>query len=177
MHADKNTMVFNKHIIAALIITPILAIIAWIAIDHSFREEPHAAVQGAYYELLEMPNCRYESGHCSIKNGDVKIDLEVHAEQEGNMLLSLHSELPLDVVRVALSDSAHPEEQPTAMTETNAQRTHWQTNLPASALEDSRLRIAIAVNESFYFAEVSTRFIEYRTLFNKDFRRQSTNHP
>ena len=95
----------NKHIIAALIVTPILTIIAYFAMDYMVSEKPHKAQAGASYELVEKPNCRYPSGICGLKNADFEVDMHVELLDDGYMQLSLESVYPLDGVKLALVDS------------------------------------------------------------------------
>ena len=176
MASDKSSLYFNKHIIAALIVTPILAIIAWLGIDYSLREKPHAAAAGTAYELLPLPNCRYQSGRCSMKNGDVEVDLEMAQPQGGPRVITLQSSLPLDGVQIALVNDASAASDagtPTAMQHSNPERTRWQMQAPPNTSGQSRLRVAIAANKALYFAEVPTAFSEYQTPFKRDFRRNT----
>ncbi|MGY0646152.1 MAG: hypothetical protein ACW7DN_16410, partial [Paraglaciecola chathamensis] len=59
----------NKHIITALIVTPLLAIAGYFATDYIVSERPQQAQQGGQYQLAALPNCRYASGKCGLKNG------------------------------------------------------------------------------------------------------------
>ena len=60
----------NKHFIVALLIAPILAIIAYFGVDIAVSEKPHAAKKGQSYKLVSKSNCRYTSGLCDMENGE-----------------------------------------------------------------------------------------------------------
>jgi NADH:ubiquinone oxidoreductase subunit 3 (subunit A) len=58
----------NWHVIIAMIVAPILAVLAWFAVDYFVAERPHAAKEGAAYSLIAKSNCRYDSGQCDLEN-------------------------------------------------------------------------------------------------------------
>lgn len=63
----------NKHFIIALLIAPILSLIAYFGTDMALSEKPHAAKEGESYKLASKSNCRYTSGLCDMENGDFKV--------------------------------------------------------------------------------------------------------
>ena len=65
----------NKHLVVAMLVAPILAILAWYAIDVLVGEKPRPAEEGQSYPLAEKPNCRYGSGACGLKNADFELQL------------------------------------------------------------------------------------------------------
>ena len=74
-------MFTNKHVVIALIVGPILAILAWIGVGQIAGEKAAVAVAGNSYPLVEKSDCRYESGHCKLENEDFKLVLLL--EQRG----------------------------------------------------------------------------------------------
>ncbi len=161
----------NKHVIAALIITPILTIIAYFAVDYMVTEKPHKAEAGTSYELVEKPTCRYPSGNCALKNGDFEVDMQVELLDDGYMNLSLQSAYPLDGVKLALVDNPEQAGDPRDMVVDNNERTQWLIMLPQPTGEDSRIRLVISANSSMYYGDTATTFMVYKTSFEKDFRR------
>ena len=161
----------NKHVIAALIITPILTIIAYFAVDYMVTEKPHKAEAGTSYELVEKPTCRYPSGNCALKNGDFEVDMQVELLDDGYMNLSLESAYPLDGVKLALVDNPEQAGDPRDMVVDNNERTQWLIMLPQPTGEDSRIRLVISANSSMYYGDTATTFMVYKTSFEKDFRR------
>jgi hypothetical protein len=161
----------NKHIIAALIITPILAIIAYFATDYIVSEKPHKALPGASYQLAEKPNCRYNSGRCGLKNADFTADITVKHLDEGYLNLTLKSAFPLQGVKLAMVDNPEQSGEPRAMKMQDQQGTEWTITLSKPRTDTSRIRLAMASGKSMYYGDTSTAFLVYETSFEKDFRK------
>jgi hypothetical protein len=161
----------NKHIIAALIITPILAIIAYFSVDYIVSEKPQKAEIGASYKLLEKPNCRYESGHCGLKNGNFEVDIDVELLDESYMNLTLVASFPLQGVKLALVDSPEEEGTPRDMVADNNEHTAWVIMLPQPGTATSRIRMVLSAEGSVYYGDTATTFMVYKTGFEKDFRK------
>ena len=148
----------NKHIIVAMIVAPILAVIAYLATDSLVGEKPHKAEAGKSYSLVALPNCRYPSGHCTLKNAEFSIDLKVGQAGVNRMTLSLESKHPLQGVKAAL------------VVATDDTALHWTVDLSGDHSELSRLRLVVAAADSFYYGETGLAFIDYQTSFGEDFR-------
>ena len=63
-------------IVIALLVAPVLALIAYFAVDAVVAEKPEKALAGSSYPLVAKSNCRYASGRCSLENGDVQLEIE-----------------------------------------------------------------------------------------------------
>ena len=167
----------NKHVIAALLIAPILAIISYFAVDYMVSERPHAAKAGGGYALVEKPNCRYQSGRCQLKNGDFELTLTVASQSAENTRLQVDSKVALKGVRIALLKPQLADNtteyieatEPLSMQISDDAGLSWSLDLPQVSQQD-RLRLVAAAQESFYYGESATRFIEYKTSFGKDLR-------
>ena len=83
----------NKHTVMAMIITPMLAVIAYFATDHLVSEPPQEARPGQSYKLAAKSNCRYQSGICTLKNGDVEVRLQAERLDEHRVMRTLNSGL------------------------------------------------------------------------------------
>jgi len=168
----------NKHVVIAMIVAPILAVISYFAVDLLVSEKPQAAQAGASYKLLEKPNCRYRSGVCDLKNGDFEVRLTAQFQAGERMLLTLSSRHPLDGVKVALAsvseqEGSHEPSQtlePVNMQPVDETRLLWRTGLPRTDPDSSRLQLVLADNQVLYFAETHLTFTTYATSFAKDFR-------
>ena len=68
-------MFTNKHIIVALLVTPVLAVLAWFAVGAFVGEKPQQAAPGQSYPLVERSNCRYDSGQCDLHNEDLQLSI------------------------------------------------------------------------------------------------------
>ena len=149
----------NKHVVIAMIVAPILAILAWFAVGQIVGEQAQVAEPGAAYPLVVRSNCRWESGECDLANNDLQmtiLPLELGAQYTR---LAIDSEFPLaqatfalvlngnEVVANAEQDIAP--EAPVRMTVT----------IPAFADPEAVLRVAVTVQESLYFAEVPVVFM------------------
>ena len=144
----------NKHVITAMIVAPILAIITFFATDYVVSEQPQAAQEGSSYKLAGRPNCRYTSGVCTLKNGDVLMDISFD-----NAVLNIDSQLALNGVKVALNDNA-----PLAMNNTDTNNEKWQVAFPTAPSVTDTLKLAIESNGVVYYAEQSLGFIKKKTL-------------
>ena len=58
-----------------MIVAPLLAVIAWFAVDRPVAERPHVAREGHAYPLMARSDCRYTSGQCSLENASFKSTL------------------------------------------------------------------------------------------------------
>lgn len=159
----------NKHIIAALIVTPILALAGYFATDYLVSERPQQARSGVDYPLVQLPNCRYASGQCTLKNGDFKMTI-TGSIVGGVLSLHFSSVLPLQSAFVSVSHSEDVSKQPIAMTSISLEKNRWQAILTEEVLEHHRLRLVVSAAGTRYYAETALPFLEYRTSFNKDFR-------
>ncbi|MCG8314805.1 MAG: hypothetical protein MI976_16470 [Pseudomonadales bacterium] len=163
----------NRHIIAALIIAPILSIISYFSVDHFVSEKPHAAKEGSAYQLAAKPNCRYESGKCGLKNGDFEVTLTANRNASGGYTLQLESAFPLDAAGLAIVTPENPDEKPTTMKPVANNARQWQADFPSLPTNDQapgQFRLALAADKTFYYAESSLAFVSYETSFGEDFR-------
>lgn len=138
----------NKHLVAALIIAPVLAIIAWIAVDRLAGERPQAAVAGAAYELAAHPMCHHASGRCELSNGNFLV--EITSPSPGRLVLAASH--ALEGVRVAPGSEAGGFLAPRAMEPAGDDGTRWTvafSDLPTAGT----LRVVAAAGGSSYFAE------------------------
>ena len=148
----------NKHLLTAAIVTPVLALLGYFAVDHMTAEEPHAAVKGESYRLAEKPNCRYDSGRCGLKNGDFELDLVIDRLPDKKPVLKLSSAFPLDGVMVAVQESDADEKPPREMTLADEERMSWSLELEGFDPGTDRLHLAALASESVYFGDVSLMF-------------------
>jgi len=157
----------NKHIIAAMIVSPLLALVAYFAVDLVVKEKPHVAVAGQAYPMVAKSNCRFTSGECTLENSSFSTQLTV--EGDTNVLL-LKSSHPLQNATIGFVDTAASETSPERMQAIDSTNTRWQLELPSNISSDTIARVALRANDAFYFAETSLQFSTYETLFDKDLR-------
>ena len=147
----------NKHLVIAMIVAPLLAVMAWFATGQFTGETPQAAVPGQSYPLVEKSNCRYPSGACDIENQEFRVRLT--AARGGASELLLTSSYPLDgvVLGVGLPDE---EDQPAVMRAADGQGLEWRVKLGAAPASTQRIRLVAMAGGSSYFADVGTAFLQ-----------------
>ena len=148
----------SKHVVTASIVAPVLALIGYFGINALVGESPQAAEEGQSYQLVEMPSCRYSSGHCTLKNGDFELNLSTESPDGDRLLLLLKSEFPLDGVKVALIEHETDEKQPVDMQATGEQGLDWSLEIARTDPERSRLRLVASASGSLYFGDAAMKF-------------------
>lgn len=158
-------IIANKHVIAASIITPILAIIAYFATDYIVSEKPHQAITGSSYPLVAKSNCRYKSGKCTLSNGDMNIEL-IPLINNDKMNIQLKSEWPLQGIQVAIT-SNNAKTTPQKMKPIDNEKTQWVIQIKDKLDDDTKLRIVLSARDVLYYSEVRTDFTQYHTSFSQ----------
>jgi hypothetical protein len=151
-------MVFtNKHVVIAMIVAPLLAVMAWFATGQFAGETPQAARPGQSYPLVEKSNCRYPSGACDVENEEFRLRLKAAVVGGSELLLTASHPLDGVVLGVALPDE---ETQPAAMRAADGQGLEWRLELGAAPVPGQRIRLVAMADGSSYFANVSTAFLQ-----------------
>lgn len=148
----------NKHVIVAVIVAPILAILSYLGVDQLVSEKPHAAMQDASYPLAAKSGCRYASGECRLENGEVKITLKPGIATGAGTSIELVSSLPIDGARVAVVNGSEESEPVSFVAEDKDQRI-WSVDISRAASETSLLRLVVSSGDSVFFAEVESVFL------------------
>jgi hypothetical protein len=158
----------NKHIVLAMFVAPVLAIMAYFATDSLVSEEPHKAETGEQYKLAARSNCRYQSGLCTLHNGDVEIDIRLNrlstSTGEPFVELLLQSNTPLQQALVSLGSN---DARPVALSG-EPDMLSWRSDLEATLSADAELRLAVMISGTAFYASVPTVFIDYDTSFSRD---------
>lgn len=152
-------MFTNKHVVVAMLVAPVLAILAWYAVDHLIGEKPHAAKPGEAYLLIAKSNCRYDSGQCDLANGDFEVTLRATRIGDVRMTLELVSKFPLQQSTIGLVESGI-ERPPLPMDATAAGATRWVGEMSRPGSEESSLRLAVLAEGVTYYAELPVTFLE-----------------
>ena len=156
------SMFENRHVKTAMIVAPLLGVATYLAVDQRLSEKPRAAVPGHSYPLAEAPSCRYESGICRLKNGD--IELRVFAKRLGpsQVELELVSDLPVEhaLVSVGRGDGFAP---PLSL----EGQAHRRARIELEDPEQDRLRWAFTIARVNYYAETSALFVDRKTVVSQ----------
>ena len=143
----------NKHVVIALIVAPILAILAWFAVGQFAGEKAQPAAAGKSYPLVEKSNCRYDSGHCDLENEDFRLALEL----EG-LDLRLRSDHILQGVMIAVNHAGE-DSTPQKMTAVGSDGLVWRHVLLEVPPDDARIRLVASTSHNAYFGDAATVFI------------------
>ncbi len=146
-----------------MVMAPLLGLASYFAFGVLFAEKPQPAEVGQTYKLVEKPDCRRSGGMCGMKNVDFELTLTVERLDNGRMLLKLKSEYPLDGVKLALVENAADEEQPVDMQATGSDGLNWVLEIKIPDPEHDRLHLATSSRQTFYFADVATKFTSIDT--------------
>lgn len=152
-------MFTNKHVVVAMLVAPVLAILAWFAVDYFLSERPHVAESGASYQLIAKSNCRYDSGQCDLENGNFALLLQVTEVAAVAVTLNMRSRFPLQRATIGFIDD-RTEATPSSMTATDAEATRWSATLALPAGDASTLGLVVSSQGANYFAEVPTEFLQ-----------------
>ena len=151
-------MFTNKHVVVAMLVAPVLAIMAWFAIDYFIGERPHAAKEGAAYTLIAKSNCRYDSGFCDLENSDFKLNLRPISVTADSVQLEMTSAFPLQSAILGMVNNGVAA-APSPMVATNDEGLHWTTRIDAPAGDNATIRVAATAQGSTWYAEVPTVFL------------------
>jgi len=146
----------NKHVVIAMIVAPVLAVLAWIAVGQFAGEQAAPAQAGREYPLVEQSNCRYASGACDLTNEEFKLRLSL--DRSGDPVLNLSASHPLDGVLISVG-AVDDNSPPAQMRATGGQGTGWSMLLGRVPDAGERVRLVAVAGGSAYFAEASTQFM------------------
>lgn len=155
-------MFTNKHVIIAMIVAPILSVLAWFAVGNLTGEQPKSAQSGQSYPLVEKSNCRYASGACGLENSEFKLLMTYRDDVAGPEMV-VRSSHPLEGVVLGLG-SSDSEVQPSAMRATDGRGLEWRIAVGSKPGLDQRIRIVARASGSSYFGEAGTAFMEPKEL-------------
>jgi hypothetical protein len=148
----------NKHVVIAMIVAPILAVLAWFAIGAFTGETPRPAVQGESYPLVAKSNCRYPSGACDMENEDFRLRIVYEQGLSGGELV-LTSSHPLDGVVLGLAD-LDEQTAPAVMRASDGQGLEWRMAMITIPAPEQRFRLVAMAGGSSYFADAATTFLQ-----------------
>ncbi|EAQ67245.1 hypothetical protein MED121_14999 [Marinomonas sp. MED121] len=157
----------NKHIVIALIVAPILALLAYFGVDNLVSEKPHKAIEGQSYPLVAKSNCRYTSGKCTFQNGNFEVNIFI----ENDKTLIVTSPYTLSDVEASILDNQGNTSKLYFVKDSN-QGTKWSQRIISNISSDSIIRLVTIASKSIYYGESEMAFIDYETSFEEDFKRQ-----
>ena len=148
----------NKHVIIALLVAPMLAIMAWFAVDYFVAERPQAASAGESYPLVAKPNCRRLSDGCELTNADLSLTLVVTEADPMGASVELTSVFPLEQAAVGLANDDVDEGPPTVLESADAEGLSWNGYVAGRIEADTSMRVLVRANEATFYGEVPVTF-------------------
>ena len=152
----------NKHVVVAMLVAPVLGILAWFSVDYFIGERPHAAKAGASYALVAKPNCRRLSDGCELVNEDFQLTVKVTDFDRSGAEVVLTSVLPLSRVAIGVANAGVEDDPPKALERSDAEGQRWRGRVGGSLDADTKLRVAAIADDSSFYAEVPVTFF-FRT--------------
>ena len=155
---DKRDMFSNRHLVVALLVAPVLAILAWFAVGALFGDKPIPAVPGQAYPLVERSNCRYDSGQCDLRNEDMRLRMTMVNGASGHVIV-LTSDSPLIGAMLAIGS---PDEAllPSAMSPAGQSGQRWTLGVASVPGGEQRLHLVVHTAGSHWFGETGTAFLQ-----------------
>lgn len=150
-------MFTNKHVVVALLVAPVLSVLAWYAVGNFGGERAAPAQRGESYPLVEKSSCRYVSGFCELVNEDITLTLRMDATVGNALELTASHALDTALISVSL---ASDDPGPRAMRSLDSSGRRWQLPLSDTPSPRERIRVLISVAGSAYFADASTIFLQ-----------------
>lgn len=152
----------NKHVIVAMIVAPILAVLAWFATGMLVDEKPHTMQKDNLYTLNVKSNCRWASGNCTLENEDVKIDI-TGKYTSYTLELAMKSSVGLSDVKIAYDKNDKPQSLIF-----NKEKNLWGGILDIKH-KSQFINAVFIVNSTVFYAQFPTTFLEPKdTKFNFD---------
>ncbi len=155
-------MLGNKHVITALLVAPILALLAYFFVDHLVREKSQPAIVDHTYPLLVKSNCRHASGKCSLVNGDIKLMIKLNTSKEIPSL-SLTSNYALTHALLSFNENETPQQ----MLSESSEYLAWRLLLPEKINPTQTVRIAVNIQQAYYYAEFTLAFLHVKNSFSE----------
>jgi len=149
----------NRHLTVALLVAPLLAVLAWFGVGLWVGERPQSAVPGESYPLLEGSRCRYGSGECTLHNAQMKLRLT--PQRVGSaLLLTLDSAAQLQGAMLGLREEEGAPSTPVAMQKVGATGRTWSVELESFPPANAALLVVVEASGSRWFGEAATTFLE-----------------
>ncbi len=148
----------NKHIVIALLVAPMLAIIAWFAVDYFVAERPQAASPGSSYPLVAKPNCRRLSDGCELTNADLTLTIVVTRANAMSATVELTSAFTLEQAAVGFANDGVDEGPPSVLESADAEGLVWSGQVNGRINADTAMRVLVRANEATFYGEVPVTF-------------------
>ncbi len=151
----------NRHVVTALLVAPILALIAYFAVDAMVTPNAEALVQGKSYPLKEHSNCRRAGGLCTLSNNELRVQLRARREA-GQLVFEVQLDQSADQAVLALLNHSGQEFGPHVLArddEYDGKEGSQFTKTLDLPSDPSGLRLVVVVRGANFFASTSGAFL------------------
>jgi hypothetical protein len=166
-------MLTNRHFVAAMIVTPILSILAYFAVDFWVTIPAVPPIKGETYPLVSGSKCRYESGKCILTNGNFKIVIYANRPSEGVLSLRMVSDFPLQDAKISLADENDVDGLPRDMIASAGIGKEWFVLLDDQG--KTEIRVVVAAGGNYYYGSSGLIFTRFGTGYGQDFQHTVNN--
>lgn len=123
------------------------------------------------YKLSASPNCRYESGSCTLKNGELTVEIRAKRQETGGWLFTLNSNQQLNTAALVIAPEGDTVTAPINMTRLSPVvdsefKSNWSLSIRDFDKENDLMRVALSLAESFYYVETQAIFPDFITQFD-----------
>ena len=143
----------NKHVLVAVIVAPILAILSWFATGFIVDEKGHTMKEGSVYTLVVRPNCRWASGKCTLVNKDLKIDI-TGKYTSYTLELAIKSPIALSDVKIAYDKNDKPKSM------AYDKKTELWVGVLDLKYKSQFINAVFVINNTVLYAQFPTTFLE-----------------
>lgn len=147
----------NRHVIIAMFVAPLLALGAYFLTDFIVSEDSIAAEEGQAYPMVAKSNCRYQSGVCTLANGEIELKVRVIQEADGSDVLMLKSNRNIEGAKIALLTDFY-EGSPVDLLASRNGDVIWSTALTENKSDVQELRVAVKSEGVMFYATTTTEF-------------------
>ena len=147
----------NRHIALALVLAPLLSLLAWWATGPLLGQQPAPAQAGQSYPLVAKSNCRWSSGECHLENADIQLQLTFL--QAPRPVLIVVSSVPVDAVLVSVGVDANVRPQSLQSATGAGPSQEWRLPLAALPSSPAHIRLAVRAKGSSWYGETGLAFM------------------
>lgn len=145
----------DRHVVTALLVAPVLAILAWFGVDAMVAEQAETPRAGASYPLLAASNCRRPGGRCDLTNADLIVSVTANSGGRDTVDIRVTSTVPLSGVTIATFDGDG--ERHSVMQPAVDDASQWTATFTPQF--EGRLRLIAKSGDATFYSESSAAFL------------------
>ena len=152
----------RPHVVAAVLVAPILAVLTYLAVDALVGERAAPAAAGVPYRLVAASNCRRAGQQCTLRNASFELHIVVTEFDERRGALEVTASHPLSQLALAVARTPADRPAPTVFAAAADDGRVWRGELAAPGSETATVQLAATASQSAFFAEFPATFMAPR---------------